>query len=90
MAVAIGYDWLFDRLSPDARRLVQEAILNKGFAPSRDKIYNWFLRATNNLSLIHIWEIFQAIACSRPPEPNNRMFISLSFIILSDGNCFPS
>ena len=48
MAVAIGYDWLFDRLSPDARRLVQEAILNKGFAPSRDKRYNWFLRATNN------------------------------------------
>jgi hypothetical protein len=48
MAVAIGYDWLFDRLSPDARRLVQEAILNKGFAPSRDKKYNWFLRATNN------------------------------------------
>ena len=48
MAVAIGYDWLFGKLSPDTRKLVKEAILNKGFAPSRDKRYNWFLRASNN------------------------------------------
>lgn len=48
MAVALGYDWLFDKLSPDTRKLVKEAILNKGFAPSRDKRYNWFLSASNN------------------------------------------
>lgn len=48
MAVALGYDWLFDKLSTDTRKLVKEAILNKGFAPSRDKRYNWFLSASNN------------------------------------------
>ncbi|WP_370862172.1 heparinase II/III domain-containing protein [Parabacteroides faecis] len=48
MAVALGYDWLFDKLSTDTRKLVKEAILNKGFAPSRDKRYNWFLSESNN------------------------------------------
>ena len=27
MAVAIGYDWLFDKLSPETRRVVRESIL---------------------------------------------------------------
>ena len=48
MAVAIGYDWLFDKLSPETRRVVRESILQKGFAPSNDKQYNWFLKAENN------------------------------------------
>lgn len=48
MAVAIGYDWLFDKLSPETRRLARESILQKGFAPSNDKQYNWFLKAENN------------------------------------------
>ncbi|WP_283390803.1 heparinase II/III domain-containing protein [Millionella massiliensis] len=48
MAVAIGYDWLYDRLTPANRERILRAICDKGFAPSRDKRYNWFLRSTNN------------------------------------------
>lgn len=48
MAVSIGYDWLFDTLSPETRKLVKEAILNKGFAPSQDERYNGFLHTSNN------------------------------------------
>ncbi len=48
MAVAIGYDWLYDRLSPETKKLAREAILQKGFAPSNDEQYNWFLKAENN------------------------------------------
>src|SRR5206468_12136345 len=32
-AVAIGYDWLFDVLTPEQRKTLREAILNKGLLP---------------------------------------------------------
>lgn len=48
MAVAIGYDWLYDKLSPETQALVRGSILQKGFAPSKDQQYNNFLRMTNN------------------------------------------
>jgi hypothetical protein len=47
-AVSIGYDWLYEKLSPDERRLIEEAIVKKGLEPSFDKQYNWFLEASNN------------------------------------------
>jgi hypothetical protein len=48
MAVAIGYDWLFNELSPASRKTISEAILKKGIEPSMDSKYNSFLRAENN------------------------------------------
>ncbi len=48
MAVAIGYDWLFDQLSPETRSTIRKAILTKGIQPSLDKQYNWFLQAGHN------------------------------------------
>lgn len=48
MAVTIGYDWLYNKLTPKTRKLVRESILQKGFEPSYDKRYNWFLKAANN------------------------------------------
>lgn len=48
MAVAIGYDWLFDKLSGPTRTHLREAILTKGITPSLDKTYNWFLSAEHN------------------------------------------
>jgi hypothetical protein len=48
MALAIGYDWLFDKLSAESRNTIREAILVKGLEPSFDKRYNGFLRATHN------------------------------------------
>jgi len=48
MAMAIGYDWLYDYLSPASRSTVKEAILKKGLEPSLDSKYNSWLRAEHN------------------------------------------
>ena len=48
MALSIGYDWLYDVLSESSRRQIEEAIVEKGFKPSFDKDYNWFVNAVHN------------------------------------------
>lgn len=48
MAMSIGYDWLFDKLSDESRELLKNAIVNKGINPSFDSKYNWFLTANHN------------------------------------------
>ncbi|HQK70409.1 MAG TPA: heparinase II/III family protein [Bacteroidales bacterium] len=48
MAVAIGYDWLYESLSENTRQVVRDAIINKGLKPSLDSKYNSWLRATHN------------------------------------------
>ncbi len=48
MALAIGYDWLYHKLSPGSREIIREAILTKGLEPSFDSDYNRFLSAEHN------------------------------------------
>jgi hypothetical protein len=48
MALSIGYDWLFDKLSPETKQIISDAILKKGLEPSYDIKYNWFLTANHN------------------------------------------
>lgn len=48
MALAIGYDWLFDRLSSESKQIIRQAILEKGLKPSFDSDYNWFFSARSN------------------------------------------
>jgi hypothetical protein len=48
LGVAIGYDWLYDNLSDNSRRIIASAILEKGIKPSIDKKHNNFLTADNN------------------------------------------
>ncbi len=48
MAVAIGYDWLYDYLSKETRNILKEAIINKAFLPSLQSEYNSFLTRTTN------------------------------------------
>lgn len=48
MALAIGYDWLFDALSEESKRTIREAIVEKGIKPSYNEDYNWFLGAEHN------------------------------------------
>jgi hypothetical protein len=48
MAVSIGYDWLFDGLSSNAKSIIKEAILKKGIEPSLDSKYNSWLKAGHN------------------------------------------
>ncbi|MDH5602889.1 MAG: heparinase II/III family protein [Cyclobacteriaceae bacterium] len=47
MAVAIGYDWLYDMLSEESREIIRAAIL-EGINLSYNSDYNWFLKATHN------------------------------------------
>lgn len=48
MAMAIGYDWLYDQLSPASRTAIKEAILKKGIEPSLDPKYNSWLKVEHN------------------------------------------
>ncbi|MCF2494144.1 heparinase II/III domain-containing protein [Dyadobacter chenhuakuii] len=48
MAVAIGYDWLYDGLTAEARTKIADAILKKGIEPSFEKKYSAFLNAEHN------------------------------------------
>jgi hypothetical protein len=48
MGVSIGYDWLYNDLSPASRSLIRVAILKKGIEPSLDAKYNSWLRVSHN------------------------------------------
>lgn len=48
MAVAIGYDWLYNDLKESTRQLVCKAIVEKAFVPSYNKNEAWFLTSDNN------------------------------------------
>ncbi|WP_341836477.1 heparinase II/III family protein [Chitinophaga pollutisoli] len=48
MGVAIGYDWLFDRLTPGQRAVITAAILEKGMRPSLEKKNSNWLRDHHN------------------------------------------
>lgn len=48
MAMAIGYDWLFEALSQDSKIKIKEAIVKMGLEPSYNDKYNGFLNVTHN------------------------------------------
>ncbi|MDQ1332802.1 MAG: hypothetical protein QG576_837 [Bacteroidota bacterium] len=48
MAVAIGYDWLFDKLSEESRNIIKTAIVEKGLKPSLLPANNGWAARTNN------------------------------------------
>jgi hypothetical protein len=50
LGVAIGYDWLYDRFTPEERKTIVEAIVEKGLKPSLDpdRKINWWVASTNN------------------------------------------
>lgn len=48
MAMAIGYDWLYNDLPETSRSMIKQAILKKGIEPSMDNQFNSWLKSTNN------------------------------------------
>jgi hypothetical protein len=48
MALAIGYDWLFDVLSPDTKAMVVAAVKEKGFDAAKNEKNAWFYNSKNN------------------------------------------
>ncbi|TWU37731.1 Heparin and heparin-sulfate lyase precursor [Novipirellula aureliae] len=48
LALAIGYDWLYDELSPESRQLISSAIVEKGVELPWTTEHNGWVRASNN------------------------------------------
>ncbi len=48
MAVSIGYDWLYDELSPDSREIIKSAIIEKGLKPSLEPQNSGWLGVSHN------------------------------------------
>jgi hypothetical protein len=64
MALAIGYDWLYDDLSPASRSAIKAAILTKGLTPSLDPKYsnNWNKAEHNWNQVCHAGMTYGAMA----------------------------
>ncbi|MBR6414569.1 MAG: heparinase II/III family protein [Bacteroidales bacterium] len=48
LAVGIGYDWLYDLISPEEKELFKEAMMEKAFTPSKDEDLAWFYDSAIN------------------------------------------
>ena len=48
MAMAIGYDWLYPKLSDESKKFIRDAIVYKGIYPSLDPKFNSWQRVVNN------------------------------------------
>jgi hypothetical protein len=80
MAVAIGYDWLFDKLSPESKAKIKEAILKKGIEPSFDSKYNSWLKASNNWNQVcNAGMTFGAIAIAEDQPELAKQIIDRAF-----------
>jgi hypothetical protein len=47
-ALALGYDWLYDKLSEQSRRQIEEAIITKGLLGAEKESQMWFYKRANN------------------------------------------
>ncbi|MBR2225120.1 MAG: heparinase II/III family protein [Bacteroidales bacterium] len=63
MAVAIGYDWFYDQMTPRERKTVATAIIDKGLKPALNEADAWFYRSDNNWnSVCNAGMVFGALA----------------------------
>ena len=69
-ALAVFYDWLYNDLSADTKRLCALAIAQKGLEPSKSSKYNWFLRSSNNWNAVcNLGMLLGSLAiCDENPE----------------------
>jgi hypothetical protein len=76
MAMAIGYDWLYDRLSAASRTKIAEAILTKGLDPAINNTYAWYLTAPHNWNQVcNAGITFGALAVYENTPELSKMFI---------------
>jgi hypothetical protein len=47
-ALALGYDWLYDALSEQAREVIAQAILQKGILGAENERQMWFYKSNHN------------------------------------------
>lgn len=79
LAVALGYDWLYDRLDPPTRDACADALLRLGLEPSLDEAAkrNGWIRGTNNWNQVcHAGTVAGAIALAdRAPALARRLIV---------------
>lgn len=74
LAVAVGYDWLYDAISPDLKALIRNAVMNYAFLPARgpkgfyDRINNWNEVCNGGL-------IMAAIGIYGKDDPHTKLLI---------------
>ena len=69
-ALAIGYDWLYPKLSETSRRTIRTAILEKGLKPSFGKEHDAILKAPTNWNQVcHCGMAYGALAVAET-EPD--------------------
>jgi hypothetical protein len=77
-AVALGYDWLFDALTPATRATLRQAILDKGLAPGLSGHNSWF-HATMNWNQVCIGGLtLGALAIADEKPEVAREFLTLA------------
>ena len=52
MALAIGYDWLYDQMTIRERMTVARAIIDKGLKPASNEVDAWFYRSEINWNAV--------------------------------------
>lgn len=60
-AMAIGYDWLYDYLSPESRRIIEDAIIEKGLRAAKTKM-GWYKTDNNWNQVCNAGMVMGAVA----------------------------
>jgi hypothetical protein len=77
MAVSIGYDWLFDHISPISKDSIRNAILHKGIEPSLNKQNNSWLKVEHNWNQVcNAGMTYGAIAIYEDQPELSKMIIN--------------
>lgn len=62
LALAVGYDWLHDRMSADERALIRDAIIEKGLKASLTGVHYWIACSINWSPVCHCGMLAGALA----------------------------
>ncbi len=76
LGVSIGYDWLYDELSPESRNTIEQALITKAIEPSFDsKQASIFIGPSNWNQVCNAGIVYAALAIAdKKPEMAEKVF----------------
>lgn len=69
-AVSLGYDWLYDDLSPASREMIRKAIIEKGLRPGLDPKFNSWCHIKNNWNQVCLGSLTLGALAVANDEPH--------------------
>lgn len=77
LGVAIGYDWLYDFLSPNSKQIIENALLTKAMEPSFDAKYaERFISSSNWGQVCNAGIVYAALALAdKNPEISEKALV---------------